>query len=252
MALSCRDRTNHFPVPPGIVIPQICHANRPFCVEVHATNVDVCDVCHLHTAHMLLLDAPIGAPVPQNRLRLSHGHGYHAVAGLMVPIDQPGVSPPELPPGAPAVAPFVAEWRTPAEIANRKITSPPNPNPPFEGFLTRCCRQCEQLIQSEIHHRSTGIITTIPPATWEQAPHVSCTCKSTLGIRAPGTNRLCLPHRTTEWNNLVNTKNGNDRWLRNVQWDAKAQKLVAATLRTKRARFRNRYWRACRVSSLLC
>lgn len=249
MALACHDQPNHAPghplFLPGVLLPQPCHvptiSNAHVCERRHNRNFRVCDTCVAHTSQMLLLAAPVGAPAPANLLRLSNGHGN----------PQPGVSPPELPPGAPAGPPFVAEWRTANEAATGHL-DPNRPDPPFDGFLTRCCTHCEKLIQSEINYRAPLPIipfpTPPPPLLWEHYPRVSCTCRNKLGLLVPPRDRLCKPHRQQVWDDLLDTKEHNDRWLSKIQWDASAQKLVPATTRTIRRRIRNRYYRACRVS----
>lgn len=248
MAVSCDDQPNHLMTdllfPPGIPGPHPCHVPTISSVCQHPQHGDftVCDGCHSHTKQMLLLTASLGNPPPPNLLRLSQGPPP-AAGGTRL---QPGVTPPELPAGVPVVPPFVADWRTGDEAATGRLDSTRG-DPPFEGFLTRCCKLCERLIQSKINHLSTVMIPA-PVPLWEQYPVVSCECKRTLALFAPPRNRLCKPHREEEWNNLVHRKDNNDRWLRNIEWDAKAQRLAPASTRTLRKRVRNCYYRACRVS----
>lgn len=255
----CNDRPYHTPVPPGVVHPLLCPPNplqRAPCAQPHdgyAGGFTVCDGCMVHTSRMLLL-APHLHPLPRNRARLSNGHFWmlHPATGVPIPWPQTGVSPPEPPVFGPGA--LVANWRTPAERATGKVRAANHTNPPWDGFLTRVCQDCESKIQSEVIHRNANLMTPAPNwQEWEENPWISCTCKATLGIhptRPPAT-RYCLRHRRAVWNELVRTKNRNDRWLRNIEFDKKTQQIVPASKATKARRVRHPnpgYYRACRVS----
>lgn len=203
--------------------------------------------------------APLRTLGGRNRRRLSNGHGLIVNRfGNQVPRGQPGLGPPEF-----TIPPFIQRWLTPAEDQSHRLFAPPRTNPPFQGFLTRVCDVCEQAIQSEILHRRIGNIeppspdapaaasyVAVPqPDMWEQYPEVSCTCKAKLGLRDPPLERLCFTHMEAVWNDLVEKKESNDRWLRNVEWNPRTQQVIKAREATKRTRTSAPgTWRACRVS----
>lgn len=134
--------------------------------------------------------------------------------------------------------------------------------PPWNGFLTRVCLPCEDLILQQIHHRTA----VLPPATapawthdpqldgpqreWQNYPTVSCTCKFRLSrLLVPQAPVLCTEHLEERHAKLITKKTANERWLRNVQ---KTQgSLAQAKPGTARNRIANGSLRACRVSRYL-
>lgn len=250
--MPCNDRENHHAIAAqGVRGPRNCHANRRPCDRLHPNHVtqeySVCDTCHLYTLRMLLLSPAATAHQlgAANVRQLSNGNALR----------QSGVSPPER-----LIAPFVARWQTLAERNTRMFLRGNSLDAPFGGFLTRVCNTCETNILQEICHMNANTIQHHPATThrdWENWPRVSCTCKSKLGITNPPQERLCKRDRENVWTGLVEKKNLNDQWLRNIQLDGRYRnpKLIEATTATKRDRVwsgpgvgqPNRgFWRVCR------
>lgn len=155
-----------------------------------------------------------------------------------------------------------ALFPTPAELANG-VVSAARPNPPWEGFLTRCCAACENLIEQEIFNRTTPVPTLavpFPPAPWPHDPildepankwhlypSMSCTCAFRLGLQLGLT--LCHHHQNAAKDQMIAEKKTNDMWLRNVHYNRKPHILRQASDAENRARVTNASWRACRVST---
>lgn len=154
-------------------------------------------------------------------------------------------------------------WPTATERRTGIVLGLPPPgrqNPPWPGFLTRACNDCEILIQNQIHYRTTPAalpawphdpVIDGPMQEWQHYATVSCTCKFRLGRKGiPADPVLCINHLEDTYKNLLAKKNKNDIWLRNIQKNPKTGTLETASSATKSKRVLNGTWRACRVSLL--
>ncbi|KAK5122715.1 hypothetical protein LTR85_003630 [Meristemomyces frigidus] len=136
------------------------------------------------------------------------------------------------------------------------------PNPPWPGFLTRVCDDCEQLIQTSRWNRSVSATTPglapnlgqNPMTTneWESYPDNSCTCCWNLGLM-PGSPKLCHSHRRQVWDKLEKTKDDNDRWLRSITSSSQrgVGLTILATAAAKAQRNARGFWGACRCGKEL-
>lgn len=245
----CDDQPSHLgPLGSRTDVHPGCCEPRSQCQKYHVGGHTVCDHCRVHTRHMLCLI----------RTRFTMNINYDFLLPVGVAHPQPGASPPTL-----------NGWQSTAEAGTGVVFAGQGPigrrNPPWDGFLTRLCYDCELLVSSEIMHRSPtphgplfgGGVGTIPALKagtkqeereWLWYPEVSCTCKWRLGITPlPDRQTLCYEHTKTELEKLVKTKNRNDEWLRNIERVPGKAGLRDATVATKRARVISGSWRACRV-----
>ncbi|KAF2767324.1 hypothetical protein EJ03DRAFT_158871 [Teratosphaeria nubilosa] len=108
----------------------------------------------------------------------------------------------------------------------------PAPPPPWAGWLTRFCTDCEKLIQSE---RRWGLAN---PST------NPCACRIRLDVTG-GAPTMCWPHHLGLWVVSEANRLHNDNWLRRIERD-KSGSTIVATSRTQRQRARNGTYRACR------
>lgn len=216
----CNDRQFHAYAGP-------CHANRQPCCHDH--QFEVCDNCHDDT--QVILGLHLDAP---NFCRIAHRPERYTPA------------PPRghrWPPGTPPL---------PAWPGSAGPLIPP-PNPPFDGFMTRVCQDCELRLQSLRELYRTRVVIPENESLMFAPPVNTCTCAMTLGIGGYGPRR-CFRHRRELWRSLEERKNRNDRWLRNTERNASGQ-VVQASDATKALRRRlvtaaapigEATWRACR------
>ena len=216
----CNDRQYHAYAGP-------CHANRQECCQDH--RFQVCDTCHNDT--QVLLGLHPGGP---NFVRVMHHADRYTPA-------------PPLGPAGP-LAPH--GW---LGLAGPVV---PPPDPPFAGFMTRVCGDCERKLQSLRGLYTTQTVIPDHQSFMFAFPRESCTCAVTLGINGHGPRR-CFPHRQKLWRKLEHRKNRNDRWLRNTERNAAGQ-IVQASDATKTLRRRTvtvaapsgeATWRACRCGN---
>ena len=227
----------------------------------------VCLRCRVHTREMLgLQQDPLAAPnTPFNHDRLVQTPLVGA-PGAPAAL-QDGVSPVDPPNPAGPTGPFIpgglglaasANWwhRTLAErLGTVTVGLAGRTEPPFDGFLTRLCTNCEDLVLHEEFFDRIGRIARNAPQSvrkwWEDPFLCTCTCRRKLGAAAySGEHVLCKEHREQQWKELVQVKNRRDRWLRNVQINLVNGRLQQATVATKRDRVNaSGWWRACRVSA---
>lgn len=136
-------------------------------------------------------------------------------------------------------------------------------NPPWEGFLTRVCPDCESRLQGYREAIETRLLPR--PSTsrkWQaldgrgDGDFNSCTCHWTLGIKH-GSPTRCFPHRKEVLKRLINKKNKNDKWLRNtgpspgglIVWADNATRLRRRTDHPATAGTTRGSWRACRCGN---
>ena len=197
-----------------------CSANRARCCGRHRARFWVCDSCALRTRRKLGM-AP-GGPL-HNRIR-------GPVASLSPRPTFPGSNVP------------LAATR---------------PNPPWRGFFTRVCDDCELKIQSL---RCTYIRTLLPtPENVDQwtsgSPQYdnSCTCLNTLGV-GQDTETRCYSHSRQIADALIAKKDENDIWLRNTMINGQGRLVRASPARLRERRMPHAggaltsatTWRACR------
>lgn len=130
-------------------------------------------------------------------------------------------------------------------------------NPPWEGFMTRVCSECESRLQGyrEVI-RTRQLAHPAEMRKWQARGHGgnfnTCTCRWTLGIKHGGPTR-CFTHRQGVLNRLIEKKNKNDKWLRDTGVNL-TNHIVQATAATKvrRRTIGGRAggsWRACRCGN---
>lgn len=266
---ACNDLWNHLPphtIPPGIPAHGgTCSPTSSPCKfqhHGHPNGFQVCQTCSLHTQLILGLVIPqshagvqvLPANYPTTWQRLPEWFNAGLAHNLAL-ASQWAVSPFVQNQGA--IITNTRSWQLVAEYASGVLKAPPRFNPPFKKFLTRVCNDCEEYIGNEIHFRITGAIPTTNEerATCQQLPWNTCTCKTTLGMRrtpflSAGVPQnlevMCRTHRQATYDQLVATRDRNDRWLRNIA--LKKGCLVQASPPTLKARVNDPgYWRGCRV-----
>lgn len=183
---------------------------------------------------------------------------------------QPAVSPPQNPwPFFPVVGGGRVIIGNPLQPAGIHTVN----DPPWPGFLTRTCLDCEDLIQREIHYRTPQVTPAgvhAPPVwphdpnldrprvEWQHYPVISCTCKFRLGLIPNSGRTLCSQHRNTVKAEMIAEMKINEKWLRNVEMPMTSRpngfylpsrKLRQTSIAWKRQRVLNGDWRACRVST---
>lgn len=230
----CPDRLHHVPpvvgagvaahyahhLGPGAGPGAACGAVRTQCSQEHRRGADtsICNVCVDHTQVILELHPFVGTQANLNRIGVLTG--VSPTAGW-TPLGPPWIFPhPPL------------EWI----------------NPPWPGFLTRVCTECERMIQSFRYHVNAGniIVPAAELAQWQAPANNSCKCRFNLGVNGPGPRR-CYPHQEQLWQDIVRQKDRNDIWLRNIERRRGNNDIIFDAKRTtKRNRVRDRTWRACR------
>ena len=216
----CHDRVHHWgPRPAGVAAypngGRCSAARTPCCHEHQGGDYLVCDASEDDTQVLLGLIA--GSPPAINKF------------------NHVGVSAARTPP---------LTWNPPA---SGKLKRRNWNDPPWEGFLTRVCQDCEHSIQS---YRWNVDRPYIPRPDnfnqWHSWPDNSCTCQHSLGIAGAGPTR-CYPHVLRTWQGLVERKNTNDRWLRDIDYRPNVKgRLIYAGPAKKKARVLDGTWRACR------
>lgn len=218
--------------------------------------------CESHTQKMLCLFSPpagIGL-VPSPWVNM-HPHtparnNYDLTNADRLSGGVAQVSPPAGPPPAGPLPAGAALAVAPLPIAPMPLGH--LPNPPWGGFLTRVCDDCEQLIQSERFHRAPPVaapsLAYYAPVhgKWESYPDVACTCIRSLNAHLLHGQTQCYPHLRKIWDKLEKTKDDNDRWLRDIALNTNVRGIkqtVYATKAVKDRRRQNGLWRACRCGA---
>ncbi|KAK3619186.1 hypothetical protein LTR56_024185 [Elasticomyces elasticus] len=165
------------------------------------------------------------------------------------------------------VAPQWDQWTpfgaTPALPAGPTIPAiPTTETPPWGGFLTRVCNECERKLRSEQNAYISGA-SALPPSSikWKAVPvpgvvatQVStCICEYELTFRnhRNANNRLCHRHRNQKLRELEKKKDANDVWLRNIMLHPRTGNIVQATPARLNQRCDQGTWRACRCGNEL-
>lgn len=130
------------------------------------------------------------------------------------------------------------------------------PQPPWPGFWTRLCRECEKREQELNLARQHGV----EPPAFTPAAHLAhlavsghlntCTCRDNL-IGMHSRNRRCRPCHQAWTHNILARKDRNDKWLRgtDVRKDAKGWITTRADAKTRMRRCAEGSWRACRCGA---
>ncbi|KAK5133347.1 hypothetical protein LTR08_007781 [Meristemomyces frigidus] len=140
---------------------------------------------------------------------------------------------------------------------------PATPNPPWGGFLTRVCGDCERMIRSQQNYSFAHLVApVVPPGmapaapvtvpatiipTPKQAlesedwPWKTCTCRYQLGMPRlqfapmpppapprPPPLAMCHTHREKKLRELEKLKDDNDKWLRDIARHPEARSLMSA------------------------